>query len=89
LWSFNGNLLGKNHAEIIINLSILFFINRKALDWAAFQGKPKLVRVLLEYGADVLNTNRFGQTPREVAERAGHYEVDILINFIRIITGMG
>ena len=42
------------------------------LTWAAREGQENVVRAMVQSGADVLLANRAGQTPREVAEAAGH-----------------
>ncbi|MDP2205449.1 MAG: ankyrin repeat domain-containing protein [Alphaproteobacteria bacterium] len=42
------------------------------LTWAAREGQENVVRAMLQSGADVFMRNRAGQTPRDVAETAGH-----------------
>jgi ankyrin repeat protein len=42
------------------------------LTWAAREGQENVVRAMVQSGADVFIRNRAGQTPRDVAESAGH-----------------
>ncbi|MFN7114641.1 MAG: ankyrin repeat domain-containing protein [Alphaproteobacteria bacterium] len=42
------------------------------LTWAAREGQENVVRAMVQSGADVFLRNRAGQTPRAVAEAAGH-----------------
>lgn len=42
------------------------------LTWAAREGQENVVRAMVQSGADVFLRNRAGQTPRDVAENAGH-----------------
>lgn len=45
------------------------------LTWAAREGQENVIRAMVQSGADVRLRNRAGQTPREVAEAAGHRHI--------------
>jgi hypothetical protein len=49
------------------------------LNFAAGKGDPKMVRLLLEHGADLTVTGRDRRTPRKIARAAGRKEVADLL----------
>lgn len=50
-----------------------------ALNWAAGKGRPEVVKLLLDHGADVFKTGRDLRTPYEIALAAGHAEAARLL----------
>lgn len=54
------------------------------LAYAAMKGNPKMVEVLLRNGADPAQTTREGETPVELALRAGHEGVADLLKRARL-----
>lgn len=46
-----------------------------SLHAAAIKGNMEIAQLLLDHGAKLSRQNRYGQTPREVAEEKKHYEV--------------
>ena len=46
-----------------------------ALHWAALRGHENVADLLIAQGADLKATNSAGETPLQVAERAGHLKV--------------
>jgi len=60
------------------------WVNQKYLNWtpliaAAFHGKSEAAKVLIESGADMNQTNIFGQTPLWLAASNGNEVVEVLI----------
>lgn len=45
------------------------------LTWAAREGQENVIRAMVQSGADVRLRNRAGQTPRDVADAAGHHHI--------------
>ena len=50
-----------------------------ALHWAAFWGDREIGQLLLEAGADMSLTNRFGDTPIQDAYRSNNREMSLLL----------
>ena len=49
------------------------------LTWAAREGQENVIRAMVQSGADVRVRNRAGQTPREVADAAGHRLISCML----------
>lgn len=73
--------------------SLLELINEEdeygwtALNWAAGRGRPDIVKLLLEHGADVFKTGRDLRTPYKIALAAGHVEVARLLKEAEVKAG--
>jgi ankyrin repeat protein len=46
-----------------------------ALHWASFNGFHEVVRCLLQFGADSMEKNLFGQLPEQCAGRNAHMKI--------------
>jgi len=67
-----------------------FWINQRrrtengytSLHWAASNNRPDIIAILLAYGANIDATNKYGQTPLEVAEHSGSIDaLNLLLEF--------
>lgn len=59
------------------------------LTWAAREGQENVVRAMVQSGADVFIRNRAGQTPRDVAETAGHRLIACMLEDAEMRQGAG